>query len=76
MQKKLTMHGHLRVESSLGLIGIAMFGANLNLYTCRITVNFGTLKDDSIKIIVLSIEQFFMTWEPLPKWHQHVLKNI
>ena len=40
----------LRVESLfVGLIGIAMYGANfIPSYTCWITVNFRTLKDDSL----------------------------
>ena len=39
-----------RVPFSLGLIGIAMFGVKFNLYiyTCWITVHFGTLKDVSL----------------------------
>ena len=64
----------------LRLIGIVMFGAKFNLVAragtgCWITVNFGTMKDEGLYIIFFSIEQLFVSQEPLPKWRQHFLKN-
>ena len=47
---------YLKATDCMFHIGSAVFGATFNLkYTCRTTINFGTLKDSSLNILILNI---------------------
>ena len=48
-----------RLSVSLRLIGSAMLGVTFTGYTCRTTVIYGTLKDGSLQINGLALNNYF-----------------